>query len=37
LIFKRAARIDEHASDQGRFAVIHAAGGQKTKQPDAQK
>ena len=37
LIFERAARIDEQASDQCGFAVVDAAGGDEPKQTNAQK
>ena len=37
LIFKRAARIDEKASDQCGFAVVDAAGSNEPKEANAQK
>ena len=37
LIFKRAARIDQQASDQCGFAVVDAAGGNEPKETNAQK
>ena len=37
LIFEGAARVDEQPSDQRGFAIVDAAGGDESKQTDAQK